>query len=328
TAVRLSPAACRWSASRPHYLVPVEVLSARLRGRMLSMLLDAHAGGRLKFFGNYEHLADSNAFRAYLGPLWTTDWFVYAKRPFAGSYVPARFLLASAHHTVPSNSCRGSPLPHSPPATIGKIARLPGLALHGRSQTNPHSARGQTWVTSRGFVHWRLSNAGPPAGCGLRAQSAGPRPKPLTDSDSCTATSSVIGLLAPTVSAQRSRAHRREPDRPARPRSTGQGFCYNAGRAAGSLFPTMVGYLSQGQSLGISIAICSATAFGLMIVMLLLLRETHGRSLATFGDRGGRLLIVVACLIPELTISATADLALSFLNVVPATFREWRRPTG
>ena len=54
-------------------------------------------------------------------------------------------------------------------------------------------------------------------------------------------------------------------------RGTGQGFCYNAGRAAGSLFPTMVGYLSQVQSLGISIAICSATAFGLMIVMLLLL---------------------------------------------------------
>jgi hypothetical protein len=29
------------------------------------------------------------------------------------------------------------------------------------------------------------------------------------------------------------------------------------------------------------LAICSATALGLMIVMLLLLPETHGRSLAT-----------------------------------------------
>ena len=51
--------------------------------------------------------------------------------------------------------------------------------------------------------------------------------------------------------------------------------------ARSSLFPTMVGYLSQVQSLGISIAICSATAFGLMLVTLLLLPETHGRSLAT-----------------------------------------------
>ena len=111
-------------------------------------------------------------------------------------------------------------------------------------------------------------------------------------------------------------------------RGTGQGFCYNAGRAAGSLFPTMVGYLSQVQSLGISIAICSATAFGLMIVTLLLLPETHGRSLATLETAGGRRSIVVACLFAELTISAMADLALSFLTVVPATFREWRRPSG
>ena len=52
----------------------------------------------------------------------------------------------------------------------------------------------------------------------------------------------------------------------------------------------MVGYLNHLQSLGISIAICNATTFGLMIVTLLLLPETHGRSLATLeiaaaGDR-------------------------------------------
>ena len=64
-------------------------------------------------------------------------------------------------------------------------------------------------------------------------------------------------------------------------RGIGQGFCYNAGRAAGSLFPTMVGYLNQVQSRGISIAICSAAAFGLMSLMLLLLPQTHDRSLAT-----------------------------------------------
>ena len=64
-------------------------------------------------------------------------------------------------------------------------------------------------------------------------------------------------------------------------RATGQGFCYNSGRAIGSFFPTMVGFLSQVMSLGAAIAVFSALAFGLMILMLLLLPETRGRSLAS-----------------------------------------------
>src|SRR5215831_10140539 len=64
-------------------------------------------------------------------------------------------------------------------------------------------------------------------------------------------------------------------------RGTAQGFCYNAGRAIGSFFPTMVGFLSQVMSLGATIAIFSAVASGIMIVMLMLLPETRGRSLAS-----------------------------------------------
>jgi riboflavin transporter FmnP len=41
----------------------------------------------------------------------------------------------------------------------------------------------------------------------------------------------------------------------------------------------MVGYLSQVMSLGAAIAVFSAIAFVLMIVMLLTLPETRGRSL-------------------------------------------------
>src|ERR1700751_5842968 len=37
---------------------------------------------------------------------------------------------------------------------------------------------------------------------------------------------------------------------PTEVRGTAQGFCYNAGRAIGSFFPTMVGFFSQGLSLG------------------------------------------------------------------------------
>jgi MFS family permease len=63
-------------------------------------------------------------------------------------------------------------------------------------------------------------------------------------------------------------------------RGNAQGFCYNSGRALGSVFPTAVGYLSQVLPLGATIAVFSAVASLLMIVMLLLLPETRGRSLA------------------------------------------------
>jgi len=64
-------------------------------------------------------------------------------------------------------------------------------------------------------------------------------------------------------------------------RGNAQGFCYNSGRAIGSFFPTMVGYVSQTMPLGTTIAIFSAIASGLMIVMLMLLPETRGRELAS-----------------------------------------------
>jgi MFS family permease len=62
-------------------------------------------------------------------------------------------------------------------------------------------------------------------------------------------------------------------------RGNAQGFCYNAGRAIGAVFPTLVGVLSETMPLGPAIAVFSVMAFGLMIVMLLMLPETLGRKL-------------------------------------------------
>ncbi len=62
-------------------------------------------------------------------------------------------------------------------------------------------------------------------------------------------------------------------------RGVGQGFCYNAGRGIGALFPMLVGFLSTALGLGAAIAIFSVVAYGLMIIALLMLPETRGRSL-------------------------------------------------
>lgn len=69
-------------------------------------------------------------------------------------------------------------------------------------------------------------------------------------------------------------------------RGVGQGFCYNVGRGIGALFPAAVGYLSTQFGLGAAIGVFSLGAYGVMIVALLLLPETRGRSLESLeGQR-------------------------------------------
>jgi MFS family permease len=72
-------------------------------------------------------------------------------------------------------------------------------------------------------------------------------------------------------------------------RGTGQGICYNGGRAIGSFFPTMVGFATPALSLGPAMALFCVLACCLMIVMLLTLPETHGRAIAGLeaGTSGG-----------------------------------------
>jgi MFS family permease len=64
-------------------------------------------------------------------------------------------------------------------------------------------------------------------------------------------------------------------------RGVGQGFCYNAGRGIGALFPAAVGFLAGEFGLGLAIAVFSLGAYGVMIAALLLLPETRGRSLSS-----------------------------------------------
>ena len=62
-------------------------------------------------------------------------------------------------------------------------------------------------------------------------------------------------------------------------RGSGQGFCYNAGRAVGALFPWLIGSVAAATSLGHAIGIFAAAAYSLVIAAALLLPETRGREL-------------------------------------------------
>ncbi|MDO9708580.1 MFS transporter [Paracraurococcus lichenis] len=67
---------------------------------------------------------------------------------------------------------------------------------------------------------------------------------------------------------------------PTEVRGSGQGFCYNVGRAFGALFPALVGFLSARLGLGPAIAAFAFAGYGLMVIALLMLPETRGRQVA------------------------------------------------
>lgn len=66
---------------------------------------------------------------------------------------------------------------------------------------------------------------------------------------------------------------------PTRVRGSGQGFCYNVGRAIGALFPVLIGTLSSRFGLGASIGLFAVAAYGVLIIAALTLPETRGREL-------------------------------------------------
>jgi MFS family permease len=70
---------------------------------------------------------------------------------------------------------------------------------------------------------------------------------------------------------------------PSRVRGSGQGFCYNSGRAIGSFCPSLVGILSQSMPLGIAIGYLAGGAYLLVVISALSLPETKGREL-TAGE--------------------------------------------
>jgi MFS family permease len=75
-------------------------------------------------------------------------------------------------------------------------------------------------------------------------------------------------------------------------RGSGQGFSYNAGRAAGAFFPALVGLLAASMSLGKAIGAFAAVAYALLVIAAYCLPETKGKELdppkAAPGDMSAR----------------------------------------
>jgi hypothetical protein len=94
----------RWVRCKPSFLLPVRVLSRLFRRLFLAALVDAHAAGRLVFFGEIEGLRRRQAFAAHLAPLKRKNWFVYAKPPFSGPEAVLAYLARYTHRVAIANS--------------------------------------------------------------------------------------------------------------------------------------------------------------------------------------------------------------------------------
>jgi hypothetical protein len=99
----LSPDGERWVACRRGFFLPVRVLSRLFRRRFVEELEKLHKAGQLRFFGDDARLADTMAFAQWLAPLRTSEWVVYAKRPFAGPQAVLAYLSRYTHRVAISN---------------------------------------------------------------------------------------------------------------------------------------------------------------------------------------------------------------------------------
>jgi hypothetical protein len=94
----------RWISCRPGFFLAVRVLSALFRRLFLEQLVAAHQRGELHFFGQTAELADASTFRTWLEPIKKLNWYVDARRPFAGPAAVLEYLSRYTHRVAISNS--------------------------------------------------------------------------------------------------------------------------------------------------------------------------------------------------------------------------------
>jgi hypothetical protein len=90
----------RWQPARKDFFLPVKVLSRKFRGKFLAFLQDA----ALEFSGSVASLSDPAAWAAWLTELYTQEWVVYCKPPFADASRVLAYLGRYTHRVAISNA--------------------------------------------------------------------------------------------------------------------------------------------------------------------------------------------------------------------------------
>jgi hypothetical protein len=92
-----------WTTARPNFLFPVRALSRAFRGKFIHYLQKAFQAGQLVFPGQATSQHTQEAFRCLIQRLWSQEWVVYSKRPFAGPQQVLDYLGRYTHRVAIAN---------------------------------------------------------------------------------------------------------------------------------------------------------------------------------------------------------------------------------
>jgi hypothetical protein len=100
----ISPDGKRWIAGKPGFLRQRRVLSDLFRRLFVKGLTAAFDASKLQFFNELVGLNEANAFSTALAPLRTSEWPVYARKPFGGPKQVLAYLARYTHRVAITNS--------------------------------------------------------------------------------------------------------------------------------------------------------------------------------------------------------------------------------
>src|SRR5919109_4365488 len=99
----IAPDGARWVPCRPHFFLPVRVLSRRFRRLYLAGLVQLYGQDQLTFMGRCRELAEPTPWRRLLAALRDQEWVVYAKEPMANPQHVLKYLARYTHRVAISN---------------------------------------------------------------------------------------------------------------------------------------------------------------------------------------------------------------------------------
>ena len=94
----------RWKPCSNGFLFPIPVIRKLFRGKLMDFFIHAVKSGNIACGGTAIGAADTPEFNALVCALYTKEWTVYVKRPFASAEALVKYLGAYTHRVAISDS--------------------------------------------------------------------------------------------------------------------------------------------------------------------------------------------------------------------------------